>query len=67
LTFDVVMEAGGIAPRTAFAEISVNGVYHGFYLLIERVEDTFIDVPFLCMIFTIVLFLFVISFGAFYL
>lgn len=35
---------GGFAPRTVFAEVYVNGDYHGFYLVQERIDEDYIDV-----------------------
>ncbi len=43
LTFTLLREAGGMAPRVDFAQVYVNGSYHGLYLLIERVDALFLE------------------------
>lgn len=43
LTLDVVRKLGGLAPRIAFAVVSIQGSYHGLYTLIERVDEDFLE------------------------
>jgi spore coat protein H len=42
LTLDLVREEGGLAPRVAFTELTINGEWRGLYLLVERVDRPFI-------------------------
>ena len=42
LTLDLVRAAGGLAPRVGFARLTVNGVDHGLYTTVERVDDVFL-------------------------
>lgn len=43
LTFDVIRELGGLAPRVDFAVVTVNGVWMGLYTVIERVDRLYLD------------------------
>ncbi len=42
LRLDLMRAAGGRSPRIAFAELSVNGAYHGLYTLIERIDKPYL-------------------------
>ncbi len=42
LTLDLVREEGGLAPRVAFTELTINGEWRGLYLLVERIDRPFI-------------------------
>jgi spore coat protein H len=42
-SLDIALEQGGLAPRTAYAELIVNGVWHGFYLLVERIDRDWLE------------------------
>jgi len=44
LVGDLMLDLGGLAPRCVHAEVSINGNYHGFYLFMERIEDTYLEV-----------------------
>lgn len=43
LTFELIRAEGGLAPRCNHAELYVNGEYHGFYVLLERVDEVFLE------------------------
>lgn len=43
ITFDLIRAEGGLAPRCNHAELYVNGEYHGFYALLERVDRVFLE------------------------
>ena len=43
ITFDLIRAEGGLAPRCSHAELFVNGDYHGFYVIIERVDEEFLE------------------------
>lgn len=43
LVYRLLREAGVPAPRTAWAQLTVNGVYKGVYLHIESVDDQFLE------------------------
>ncbi|MCA9565184.1 MAG: CotH kinase family protein, partial [Myxococcales bacterium] len=43
LTFHLIREMGGLAPRTGFAIIEINGQYHGLYQLIERIDRHYLE------------------------
>ena len=42
LTFDLVRELGGLAPRVGYCILSINGQWHGLYSLIERVDKPYL-------------------------
>ncbi len=42
LTMDLMLALGGLAPRIAFARVLVNGQFHGFYTLIERIDRPYL-------------------------
>lgn len=42
LTMEAARAVGGLAPRFAFAELFVNGEYHGLYTLIERIDKHYL-------------------------
>lgn len=39
LTMWLDRQVSVLAPRLSFAEVTVNGEYHGFYLVIERIDE----------------------------
>ncbi len=41
-TLDLVREHGGLAPRCQYANLWLNETYHGFYALIERVDEEYL-------------------------
>lgn len=43
LCFDMIREAGGIAPRVAYAKVYINDEYWGIYVMIEQVDREFLD------------------------
>jgi hypothetical protein len=43
LCFDMIREAGGIAPRVAYAKVYLNDEYWGVYVMIEQVDRAFLD------------------------
>lgn len=43
LCFDMIREAGGIAPRVAYAKVYLNDEYWGIYVMIEQVDREFLD------------------------
>lgn len=40
---DLVRAHGGMAPRISHAELYINHRYHGFYVLIERIDKLFLE------------------------
>lgn len=42
LTFDLIRDAGGLAPRVGYCILSLNGVWHGLYSLIERIDKPYL-------------------------
>lgn len=42
-TMDLVRSHGGMAPRMSHAELYINNTYHGFYVLIERIDKLFLE------------------------
>lgn len=42
LCFNMIREAGGIAPRVAYAKVYLNDEYWGIYVLIEQIDKTFL-------------------------
>jgi spore coat protein H len=43
LTFDLIRDAGGLAPRVGYCILSLNGSWHGLYSLIERIDKPYLD------------------------
>ncbi len=43
LTMRLVRGEGGLAPRIGFAEVTVNGQWHGLYLLVERIDRPYLE------------------------
>lgn len=43
LCFDLIREAGGIAPRVAHAKVYLNDEYWGLYVLVEQIDEAFLD------------------------
>ncbi|TNF23575.1 MAG: hypothetical protein EP329_27155 [Deltaproteobacteria bacterium] len=43
LTFAAIRAVGGLAPRTGYAEVYLNGAPHGLYLVIERIDRRYLD------------------------
>lgn len=43
LFFDVCREAGVLAPRASFANVTFNGEAWGFYTVVEQIDDQFLD------------------------
>lgn len=43
ITFELIRAEGGLAPRCNHAELYVNGEYHGFYVVLERVDEVFLE------------------------
>jgi hypothetical protein len=43
LAYRVYREAGAPAPRTAYAELYVNGKPYGLYLVVESVDESFLE------------------------
>lgn len=41
--YDVCAEAGILAPRANFAEVTFNGEPWGFYTVVEQIDDQFLD------------------------
>jgi len=39
LAYDIIREAGGIAPRTAHAKVYLNDTFWGTYVIVEQVND----------------------------
>lgn len=44
MTYDAILSMGGFAPRSAYAEVYVNGAYHGFYIIHERIKSRYVEV-----------------------
>ncbi len=42
LTFDTVRAMGGLAPRVEYAVLAFNGRLYGLYLMIERIDRTYL-------------------------
>ncbi|MDP6942599.1 MAG: CotH kinase family protein [Myxococcota bacterium] len=42
LTFDLVRDSGGMAPRVDFCVLTLNGQWHGLYTVVERVDKLFL-------------------------
>jgi spore coat protein H len=43
LTFDLIRDSGGMAPRVGFCVLTINGDWWGLYTLVERVDKLFLD------------------------
>lgn len=43
LTYDLIREMGGIAPRVGHGYVAFNGHRHGFYQVVERVNKDFLE------------------------
>ena len=43
LFFDACREAGVLAPRASFANVTFNGEAWGFYTVVEQIDDQFLD------------------------
>jgi spore coat protein CotH len=43
LTLDLIRELGGLSPRCQYANLLLNGVYQGFYIAIERIDETYLE------------------------
>ena len=43
LTFDLIRDMGGLAPRVGYCILSINGEWHGLYSLIERIDKLYLD------------------------
>lgn len=43
LFFDACREAGVLAPRASFANVTFNGEVWGFYTVVEQIDDQFLD------------------------
>lgn len=43
VTFDLVRRLGGLAPRCGHAEVYFNGSYQGLFLVLERVDEVFME------------------------
>lgn len=43
LTMDLVRTLGGMSPRCQYANLSFNGVYQGFYIALERIDETYLE------------------------
>ena len=43
LTFDLIRDMGGLAPRVGYCILSINGVWHGLYSLIERIDKLYLE------------------------
>jgi hypothetical protein len=43
MAYALYRAAGVPAPRTGYARVSVNGEYYGLYLVVENIDDEFLD------------------------
>ena len=43
IAMDLTRAEGGLAPRISHVQLYLNGKWHGLYLLIERVDNVFLD------------------------
>jgi len=43
LTFDLIRDSNGMAPRIDFCVLTLNGEWRGLYTLVERVDKLFLD------------------------
>ncbi len=43
LCYDIMRKSGVSAPRTAYTKVFLNGEYWGLYLLVEQIDQTFIN------------------------